>query len=162
MTLFWKTIWYLISNMISNSLLYQYTILADLVQNRFHLEKKTHTLWKHPTSYSYRLYSWAASSAGYQKSMECFNGRFFRPRDLDLWSMTLTYKLDLDILPSDLHAKIQVCMSVLLARIVKQTDGQTETHTNDAKTITPITSETWGVIIVRWYHHEWRWQHWGS
>ncbi len=47
----------------------------------------------------------------------------------DLWPMTLTYKLDLDILPLDLHAKIQMCMSMYV----------------DVKTITPDTSETWGV-----------------
>ncbi len=55
--------------------------------------------------------------------------------------MTLTYKLDLDVLPLDLHAEIQVRMSVLLAmRVV------TDTHTDDAKTITSDTSQTWGVM----------------
>ncbi len=54
---------------------------------------------------------------------------FFWPRDLDLWPMTLTYKLDLDILPSDLCAKIQVHMSVLLAGGVRQTHTQTDRRT---------------------------------
>ncbi len=51
----------------------------------------------------------------------------FWPRDLDLWPMTLTFEFNLDILPLDLHAKIQVCMSVRFAmRVV--TDGQTHTQ----------------------------------
>ncbi len=62
--------------------------------------------------------------------------------------MTLTYELDLDILPLDLHAKIQVCMSVRSAvRVV--TDGQTDGQTHDVKTITPDTSQTWGVTMFR-------------
>ena len=72
-------------------------------------------------------------------------------RNLDLWPMTLTYKLDLDILPLDLHAKIQVCTSVRsVVRVV--TDRQTHTHTQtyDVKTITPDMSETWGVTIPDW------------
>ena len=60
--------------------------------------------------------------------------------------MTLTYNLDLDILPLDLHAEIHVCMSVrLVVRVVTHT--QTDTHTDDVKTITPDTSQTWGVKI---------------
>ena len=42
--------------------------------------------------------------------------------------MTLIHTLELDILPSDLHAKIQ----------------------KDVKTITPDTSQTWGVITMDW------------
>ncbi len=60
--------------------------------------------------------------------------------------MTLTYDLDLDILPLDLHTEIQVRMSVRLAvRVV--TDRHTHRHTDDVKTITPNTSQTqtWGV-----------------
>ncbi len=55
--------------------------------------------------------------------------------------MTLTNKLDLDILPLNLHAEIQVRMSVrLVMRVV------THTQTDDVKTITPDTSHvTWGV-----------------
>ncbi len=46
---------------------------------------------------------------------------------LTLWPWPLTYILDLNILPLDLHAKIQVRMSVCLAvRVV--TDRQTHTH----------------------------------
>ena len=56
--------------------------------------------------------------------------------------MTLTLKRDLDIHPLDLHAKIQVRMSVRLDDRVRQKDR----HTHNAKTITPITSATWGVI----------------
>ncbi len=64
--------------------------------------------------------------------------------------MTLTYKLDLDILSLDLHAVIQVRVSVRSAVTVvthRQTDTHTDTQTHDVKTITPITSETWGVKI---------------
>ena len=44
--------------------------------------------------------------------------------------MTLTYKLDLDIVPFDLHAKIQVHMSVRLAvRVVTDTHTQTDNVT---------------------------------
>ncbi len=62
--------------------------------------------------------------------------------------MTLTYKLDLDIHPLDLHAKIQVCMSVRSAGRVRRTHTQTHKHTDDVKTITPITSEMWVVIMA--------------
>ena len=51
--------------------------------------------------------------------------------------VTLTLELDLDIFSHDLHAGIQACMSVRLARIVRRTDGHTHAHTNNAKTITP-------------------------
>ncbi len=44
--------------------------------------------------------------------------------------MTLTYELDLDIFPLDIHAKIQVCMSVRSAVRVRRTDGQTDTQTH--------------------------------
>ncbi len=41
--------------------------------------------------------------------------------------MTLTYEIDTDILPPDVHAKIQVRMSVPSAEIVRRTDTQTHT-----------------------------------
>ncbi len=47
--------------------------------------------------------------------------------------MTLSFEFDLDILPLNLHAEIQVCMSVRLAvREVtdRQTDRQTHTPTH--------------------------------
>ncbi len=59
--------------------------------------------------------------------------------------MTLTYKLELDILRLDIHAKIKVCMYVCLARRVRRTHTDRQTH--DVNTITPDTSETWCVII---------------
>ncbi len=43
--------------------------------------------------------------------------------------MTLTFKPDLDNLPLDLHAKIQVCTSVRSAVRVRQKDRRTETQT---------------------------------
>ncbi len=51
--------------------------------------------------------------------------------------MTLTFELKLDMLRPDLHAKVQVSMSVHSARIVRQTDRQTDRLTHDVKTITP-------------------------
>ena len=63
----------------------------------------------------------------------------------DLVTLTLTYKLDLDILPLDLHAKIQVCMS---ARSAMRVVTHAHRHTHDVKTITPIMSETWGVKSI--------------
>ena len=59
---------------------------------------------------------------------QCPNEYFFGPGDLDLWPMTLTFELDLDIHPLDLHAQIQVCMSCLFGWDSK-TDGQTDRHT---------------------------------
>ena len=59
--------------------------------------------------------------------------------------MAVSFKLDLDILPLDLQAKIQVCMSVRLAVRARHTDRQTDRNTDDVKTITPDTSQTWGV-----------------
>ncbi len=51
--------------------------------------------------------------------------------------MTLSFKRDLDILPLDLHTKNQVCMSFCSAvRVV--TDGRTDRHTDNVKTITPV------------------------
>ncbi len=49
--------------------------------------------------------------------------------------MTLTLELDLDIFSLDLHAKMQACMSVHLARIVRQMD--THTHTQKDRQTTP-------------------------
>ncbi len=61
--------------------------------------------------------------------------------------MTLTFELDLDVFPLDLHAKIQVHTSANSAFIVRRTDEQTDKRTHDAKTITPDMSEMWGVMI---------------
>ncbi len=54
---------------------------------------------------------------------------------LALWH--LTYDLDLSTWP-DLHAPIQVCMTVCSTGIASRTDRQT--HTHDVKTIAPDTS----------------------
>ena len=57
--------------------------------------------------------------------MECSNARFW-PHYLDLWPTILAYELDLDILTLDLHAKIQVCMSIRSAGIARRTDRHTD------------------------------------
>ncbi len=68
--------------------------------------------------------------------------------------MTLTYELDLDILPLNVHAKIQLCMSVRSAVRVRQTDGHTDTHTHThthrqcQNYYTRHVYETWGVKIT--------------
>ncbi len=70
-------------------------------------------------------------------SVSLWSKNCFWPGDLDLWPVTLTFKLDLYILPLDLHAKIKVCMSVRSAVRARHTHRQND----DAKTITPsITS----------------------
>ncbi len=51
----------------------------------------------------------------------------FWPGDLDLWPMTLTFKLDLDILPLDLHTKIQGCTFVRSPLRARHTDTHTQT-----------------------------------
>ncbi len=52
------------------------------------------------------------------------------------WPMTLTYKLNLDILPLDLYTKIQVCMSVrLVVRVVPHT--YTDTQNTMSKLLHP-------------------------
>ncbi len=92
-----------------------------------HDQKETHTLWKHPTSFLssrfLRFLPWHLHQWRHQ----------WTPRAIllkgPLKSMTLTYKLDLDILPLDLHAKNQDCLFVRLpARVV--TDRQTHTQTH--------------------------------
>ncbi len=79
---------------------------------------------------------------------------FFWLCDLDLWPMTLTFEHDLDIIRHDLHAKIQDCMYVCSARIVRQTDGRTDSQTDrqtQPKLLHPPL--TWGVIMrqLRWF-----------
>ena len=54
--------------------------------------------------------------------------------------MTFTHKLDLDILPLDLHGKIQVSTSVF------GWDSETDGQTHDVKT---MGSETFGVKVSR-------------
>ena len=64
-------------------------------------------------------------------------------------TLTLTYELELDILPLDRHAKIQVHMSVRSANKARRTDRQT----HHVKSLTPIMSETWDVITLEALHH---------
>ncbi len=69
--------------------------------------------------------------------------------DLDLWPMPLTFKLNLDILSLDMHAKVQVCMSGHSARIVRRTKRHTNTPT-DRHTMSKLFHPplTRGVTIV--------------
>ncbi len=68
----------------------------------------------------------------------------FWPHDLDIWPMTLTFDLwpwPANILPLDLHAKIEVRMSVhwhSAVRVVTHKHTQTDTRTDDVKMITPV------------------------
>ncbi len=64
-------------------------------------------------------------------SSQCIlTGDVFGLGDLDLWPMTLTFELGLDIFMHESHAKIQVCIHIYLARIVRRKDGQTHTQTH--------------------------------
>ena len=68
----------------------------------------------------------------------------FRPSDLDVWPMPLSYVnvLDLDILTLgtlDVHGKMYVCL------LGQENETDRHRHTHDVKTITPDTSEKWGV-----------------
>ncbi len=84
-----------------------------------------------------------SSLAGSSKRLSEVNGMsqwiFLTPVTLtfDLWP----WPTNLYVIPLDLHAKIQVCMSVHSSVKVV-----TDTHTDGVKIITPITSEMWGVI----------------
>ncbi len=114
--------------------------------------KKTHICFENtprhiPTSHLPEFLLWQVNQKvkAFRSSWNV-SENIFLPRDLGLWPMTLTYKVDFDIHPLNHHAKIQVCMSVRLARRVRRTDTHADRHTDDVKTITAITSETWGVI----------------
>ncbi len=52
--------------------------------------------------------------------------------------MTLTFKLDLDILPLDLNAKIQAHMLVCSPVTARHADRQMDRWTVRVKTITPV------------------------
>ena len=97
------------------------------------VQKISHTLWKHHTLYSCQLYSWVSSLACPLTRLSEVNGTcqwtLFDLMTLTFWPMPLTYGLDLDILPLDLNAKIQVCMSVCLAGTDRQTDRHIHTDT---------------------------------
>ncbi len=86
--------------------------------NFFHQEKNAYAL-KTPHFVYVELYSSVASLAaasmtssfiGYWQSKNVF-----WPCDLDIWHLTLTFELNLDILPLDLHVEIQVRLYVCLA-----------------------------------------------
>ncbi len=55
------------------------------------------------------------------KTPHLIEKKHFWPGDLDLWPMTLTFKLDLDGLPLDLHTKMKVCTSVRSTTRARQT-----------------------------------------
>ncbi len=52
--------------------------------------------------------------------------------------------------PSDLHSKMQVCISVRS----RKSESDRDRHTDDVKTITPIILEMWGVIGCNEVQHE--------
>ncbi len=82
-------------------------------------------------------------------SSQCIlTGDDFGLGDLDLWPMTLTFELGRDILMHESHSKIQVCIHICLARIVRRKDGHTDTHT-DTQTMPKLwhPSLTRGVMI---------------
>ena len=89
-------------------------------------------LWKHPASYS-SVTSLTCFLYTMDPSISCLRTTRHSIEipigDLDLWPMTLTYELDLDIHLLDLHAKIQVCVSVCSVWRVRRTDRHTHSHT---------------------------------
>ena len=106
------------------------------------MNKKTHMLWKHPTSSS-----WISSLAGppwqcSQKSMECPNGRF-----LTSWPWPLTYDLDLQTWPRYSSTWSPCQNSSLYVCPFGRESGNRHADTGDVKTITPDMSQTWGVMM---------------
>ncbi len=79
----------------------------------------------------------------------------FWPSDLDPWPMTLSFELDLDILPLDLHTEIQVCMSVRLAvGVVTHRHTHRHTHRRCQNYYTRhVTYVTWGVMMLDYTGH---------
>ncbi len=107
---------------------------------------KSHTFWKHPTSYSYQFLPcpWTRLSEVNETSKWTF---------LTLWPWRLAYELDLLLVPwpryhSTWPGKSQVCI-LYVCQFYRdcETNRQTDTQTEDLKTITPIKSEMWGVNI---------------
>ncbi len=88
------------------------------------LQKNSHLLWKHATSYSYQLYSQVSSLPGSQESMECPNAHF-----LPLWPWPLTYDLDLRTWPRYLSTWKNASLYVRPFGWDSETDTQTDTHT---------------------------------
>ncbi len=123
-----NSIWYNTTTLsIFSVLIFIKLFLQYKVQNY----RKKNTLWKHPVLYLYshipQLLSFPIDEVQLHWLLAILK-IFFWPGDLELWPMTLTFKCDLCILPLDLLAKIQVCISVCLAsRAVRHT--HTHTHT---------------------------------
>ena len=92
---------------------------------------KLHTHWKHLAWVASLKMTFRAS----KKSMQ-----HPKKHSLVSWPWPLTYDLDLDILPFDLHAKIQVCMSIHSYRSMRQMHAQTHTHTIPKRLHRPLTS----------------------
>ncbi len=69
--------------------------------------------------------------------------------------MTLTYKPDLDILPLDLHTKIQVHMSVYSAVKGRHKDAHAMSKLVDLHpppdTDRGVQQYGWGTFFLRWY-----------
>ena len=85
-------------------------------------------LWKHPTSSSYQSYSWVSSLADPQVTRFSEVNGMYQLLFFYLMTLTLIYELDLDNLPLDLHARIQVCMYVCSAGRVRRTHRHRHTH----------------------------------
>ncbi len=92
---------------------------------------------------------------GSQKSMECPNahGMSMECPNVTLWHWPFTYDRDLQtwpqhpsIWPPYQNSRLYICPFGWGS----ETDSRPDTHreTHNVKTITPITSETWGVMIA--------------
>ena len=96
---------------------------------------KQHTIWVNPIVFLNRFlarYFETLQSSWWQVIGIPIRNVFW-PGDFDLWPMTLTFKVDLDVLPLDLHAKTQVCLYVSPAVRMRQTDRHTDKMVSGVK-----------------------------
>ena len=121
--------WLKITNTVSWRSHFEYSALWSLMQ--INNEKKTHMLWKHPTSYSYHSYSFfLVHRQGSQKSIKLHIEHF-----LTSWPWPLTYDLDLLIWPRYLstwppckNSSLHVCSFGQDSETDRQTDTRCQNY----------------------------------
>ena len=122
--------------------------------------KKTHTLWKHPTLYSYshipEFLLWQVHRQVTRLSEVIGKSQW---TFLTLWPWPLTYDLDLQTWPR-YPSTWPPCQNSSAYVCPFGRESETDRHTDRVKTITSITSETWGVKINNKYsnpgnRHSW-------
>ncbi len=98
----------------------KYVTNIPVIWNMISIKKKLHMKTPHMVFLSLFLCKSTDKALRSQLNVPL---KIFWPRDFALWPMTLTYKLDLNIHPLDLFAKIQVRMSV-------HSDAEMHRHTH--------------------------------